>query len=364
MHKAYKLRHLVALISVSSLVGAARADVLDITARTAARVARFTTSQPAHVSEEMQVYPGASLPVTSTARVDRTDNFGNILASAQCTSVFNDQRVTHAFPPTDFGVDIGAFSSDDQTYYEIDGSTQQTRRIRITQAETQMIDGTAIRARSIFGIAGAFIVVGTGDVSDLSGLKVEMLFSVTQYRSSQGDLTRLAGRATLLGGPNRALTLEGAGAINASQFEVIDLLPLVPDLAEQGVGFARAVVFSAVTFQYEYDANVGEEFDLTAVFGARVNTIAADVGAAAIFGLPQVALPETTARTRHDDMGDKLRLAVESLVDTTGQDLPGGGTTLTPRPTMCGIFGLEFPLFAMAGAAVFACRCAKWRRFD
>lgn len=349
------------------LAPVAVAEVVEITGKTTARVTQIQGGSQIQTDYAEQTLPGTAtnLPLLSSAHIQTTNESSDVVTSAQCVSLLADPRVGNAVPPNDVGLDIGAYAVDGQTSYEVVGNAVETRRIRITPSEVALNAGETVRIRSLFALAGAFIVVADDADADLTGLEIEAIFSITQKRPNQEPQTRLAGRATWTGGPNATLTLTGSGVINPTMLGSVDLLSPFPDLGVSGVQIARLLPFPVLSFAYEYDVVVDEEFVLELVFGAHVMTVPRNVGVAAVFGLPQRAFNESLREVRGDDgLGEALSNAVATYVDTTGQTRPPVGFPFPWLSGLCGWFGVETALATacLCVAPLGLRRAAKRRR--
>ncbi len=342
-------RRTLMVLCVISAGGVAEAALLSVSGRTVVRVDRLLDGSLVESSAQELSFPspGLSLPLISNVRLDTLGHASEVLSSGQGTAVLDDSRTSRPVIPlarNDIGLDLAAFSSDERTAFDIEGVSSQTRRVQFRPGEIRFPTLGPARIRSNVAVAGALIVAATDPLIDLTGLDVSILIEVEQTRGSGERTTVLSASAKLMGGPNGQLQFVGTGPITPAGFPIINLVQLAPALSEFGVPYARAVVFPANIFTYDYDALANEEMDLTARFTGRLKTIPADVAAAAIFGLPQAGLSEVMSRVRHDDAGTQVQQAVSSVVDTVAQPRPR-------LPALCGLFGAELavPLLSVGG---------------
>lgn len=353
---------LIALAVVTGNTSSARATILDVNGRIFSQVTKLVNGAPVDTDTKSAVFASSQpvdLPLVGITKLDGAAHDGAILSSGECSAVFDDGRTSQSFLPfarNDLGMDLAAYSSDGETTFDIQGLSEQRRTLRIEGWEVQYPTLGSARIRSSVSLAGALIVAAYDPAIDLTGVVLEVDVVVNQHRGSGETVERLNGTLTLTGGPNGSLTVAATGAISPALFPLIDVVNLVPDLADAGLLFVKAVAFPAIALPFDYEAQQNEVFDLTATFTSRIKTNTSNIGIASIFGLPQTALGNVMARVRNDDSGVRIENAVASIVDTTGQS---GGHSQAPFFGLCGALGMES---AIAVAAAFGMGARRVRR--
>lgn len=341
------------------IVPSTEAAILNVSGQASAQVNQIVGGSVVQTQSVTNSFPPPTTipPAISNVQIDGLSFDGVVTSSGQCTSVADDSRTSQPVLPfanNDLGLDLGGFSTDGQTSYLVNGSAHQTRLISLSRSETTFPTIGDGRFRSTLSVAGALIVVATSPTPDLTGLELSVHFEVVQKRPNDDATTLLTGAGTLTGGPNGQLTFTGDGVVNAFFYPIINILAIVPSLQDQPFGFLKAVAFPANIFNYEYSAAPDEEFELTASFTAQAKIPPNEVGAAAVFGLPQEVLGEVMARVRNDDSGVKAQEAIATIVDTSGRTGVGAGL---PFFALCGVLGAESLALTVGVAMV-----GLWRR--
>jgi len=331
-------------VGLSLVIGAAaRGEIVSVSGQASSQVTQLRNGEVNHTQSDINGFPipTPTPPAISNAQIDGLSLDGVVTSSGQCTAVADDSRTstpTLPFANNDLGLDLGGFSTDGVTSYIVDGHAQQTRVIRFSRSEVSFPTIGDATVRSNLSIAGALVVVSTSPNPDLTGVELSVEFTVVQSRPGSEPTTRLTGTGKLTGGPNGQLTFTGTGVVIPFFFPVLDVLAIVPSLQDQPFAFLKAVAFPANVFSYTYPVAPDQQFELTVSFTSQVKVPTNDVGAVAVFGLPQEALGEIMSRVRNDDSGVRAQEAIASIVDTTGQT--GGGIGL-PFFTVCGALGVE-----------------------
>lgn len=353
---------LTAFAVVAFLAGPALGTIVDVNGRISSTVTQRVHGSPVAVDTKAASFASSQpvdLPLVAIAKLDGAAHEGLIDASGECSSVFDDGRTSQSFLPfarNDLGMDLAAYSSDGVTTFVVEGLSEQRRTLRMEGYEANFPTLGAAKFKSSVSLAGALIVAAYDPSVDLTGVELQVGVVVKQTRASGEVIERLNGTLILTGGPNGALTISATGAISPALFPLIDVVNLVPDLADTGLFFVKAVAFPAIAFPFQYEALQSEQFDLTATFTSRITSNTSNIGIASIFGLPQTTLGNVMARTRNDDSGVRVQNAIASIVDTTGQS---GGRPQLPFFGLCGALGIESAAALMAMFAVGASRIRR-----
>lgn len=294
-------------------------------------------------SQESVPSGAGGLPVTALAKLDGRTTDGLVTGGAGVFSVFNPASLTGLAIPSDVGLDIGVFSDHPASAWFAQGRVTETRSVVLSAAELgpAFMDGTPARVRSRVILAGILMLTAFDPLDDLTGVEVNMHFSVTQHGTSAGSTVLISGEAMLRGGPNGTVEVIRTGELSNMFLPIIDLPGPITDLP-----FEKAMIFPGLTFPYEYDVVAGEPFELELLFGADIRTSPGGIAATAVFGLPPVELPAVFAGVQRDDLGTRLATAITDRVDTTGvayvnADPEPAVQPVPDRNSLCGVLGLE-----------------------
>lgn len=321
----------------------ARAEVTDVTGSSSATVIEFFGPVPLQTDFGQVIVPLTEPmpPAVSRARLDRLDNEGAMTAGGEAVAVFGQPDFSGVAPPNDVGLDLAAFSEDDSTGWFVLGTANETRRIVLGANEVDLspVLGVAQTTRGHVILSGVLLITALDLAKDLSGVEAHIQVRVNKLVFGQLPTTLLQGEVTLAGGPNGSVTVARAsGAFEGMLLPVVDFSGTVPD-----VPLARAVLFVGLDLPYEYDAQVGQPFELDLAVSSRLLSTPGGTGAAAVFGLPQVGLGSILQRIKKDDRGQQLANAIAQQVDTTGAAYANGGSnaglSLTNLFPMCGATG-------------------------
>ena len=145
------------------------------------------------------------------------------------------------------------------------------------------------------------------------------------------------------------------------------------DGATSDVLLLRAVVFNAVLpydqYHYSYNATVGKPFDLVLEVNGAVKSLPDGIGAALVLGLPQGGLEEVFQAVG-SAAGTVAQQRIATQTDTSGQNAPRGGGTVTVLPVnpfrglfggLCGTLGGESLVMGLGAAGWYAGRRRRRR---
>lgn len=315
------------------------------------------------VAEESVPQTSLGPPITAFAQLDRLTIDGALTGGARAVTMFQAPNLSGFLAPNDVGMDIGAFEDDAFTRWRATGRFIETRFANIGPGDflgAPLLPGTAVTLRSRVVISGVLLIAAEDQSRDLTGTEVSMKMSVTRRRPGAEISIPISGEVTLSGGLNGVFNVLAIGVFQNVSLPLLDLATPIADLP-----FVSALAFAGLSFDYEYDVVVGEEYQLELLFGADVRTSPDGVAASAVFGLPQVQLPQILGRVKKDDRGEQLAAVISERVDTTGLAYVGsGGSTGAPASglqSICGVLGVEsFGL--MLAACCLACHGAARRR--
>jgi len=349
-------RFCAAAILLGAAAATVHAEIKSVSARVSAEVHQRADGGGILQSDiAQQSFPGqvSVPPALARARLDQHDANEGIVGSAQVAAIFT-QPIAPLFlqPPSDIGIDVAAFSNDNQTHWNANGAGVETRVVKFSGSELGgiFLPGDAATIRSRVVVSGVMLIAALNTGQDLSGASVKFQFSVTQRRPNLAATTPLFGAMTVTGGANGAITTRGEGILALQNPPIVDFNGIIQELPQ-----VKAVLFTGLNLPYEYEIAIDEEFELELIVGAEIITRSDGVGCAAIFGTPQIGFGEIFQRSRNSDGGVKLQNAVAEQVDTTGAAYVQPAAS--PFPNLCGLFGGNAALFGLATvAALFAAK--------
>jgi len=314
----YRWGGMAAILACAVGASTARAEIKSVSALITSEVKQFDASRELQSDVAQQSFPGTTAvpPVLARARLDQVDPGGAFRGSAQVSSIFT-QPVAPFFlqPPSDVGIDVAGYSEDNRTYWTGNGVSSEKRMLRISAAELgsgfKTGDEATLRSRVL--ISGAMIMAAIHTGQDLTGALVKFQFSVTQRSASIGEKVVLYGSFTMTGQPNGKFTTASDGVLALQPPPTFDLNGVIPQVPQ-----VQAILFTGISFPYDYKVKVDEDYELELLVGANIVTRNDGVGCAAIFGTPSVGIGEIFSRVKNDDSGLKVESAIADHVDTSG----------------------------------------------
>lgn len=352
---------LSAALGCALTTSAVRAEVLNVTGSAQSSILQFFGPLPIQTDFAREAVPQtqASPPIAARSSLDRLNSDGTTSASAQAISLLDKPVFSGGQTPNDAGLDLSAFSDDDVTGWRIEGIVNETRRVRVTAADIGGIGegGPPSRVRSRVLLTGVMLIASLRAGTDLTGVEVNLTFSVSQRRADQRAVTLISGDVALAGGPNGTVSIvRQAGALANVNFPIVDFTN--PDT---NVSLAKAILFTGLSLPYEYDIALNEEFDLDLAVQSQVITKPGGVGASSTFGVPQDAIGVVFERVKSDSRGRALANAVSQQVDTTGASYLNGSSPFPALP-FCGLLGIESAGLAALAMMVPFVRSYRMRR--
>ncbi len=316
------------------------------------------------VADESVPQTSLGPPITAFAQLDRLTSAGVLTGGGRAVSVFQVPNLLGFPAPNDVGMDIGAFAADEFTSWRAIGRFIETRFAVIGPGElpgAPLIPGTMVTLRSRVVVSGVLLIAAENQSLDLTGTEVNMQMSVTLRRPGAAEVSiPISGEVKLSGGPNGAFNVLAIGIFQNVSLPLLDLATPIAELP-----FVSALAFAGLSFDYVYDVAIGEEYELELLFGADVRTTPHGVAANAVFGLPQVQLPQILGRVKKDDRGERLAALISEQVDTTGRayaDRTGSaGAPVSGLQSTCGVLGTE-SISLMLTACCLAYHSAARRR--
>lgn len=355
---------LSAALGCALAVPVVRAEVLNVTGSAQSSILQFLGPLPIQTDFAREAVPQtqAAPPIAARSSLDRLQSDGTTSAAAQAISLLDMPVFSGGQTPNDAGLDLSAFSDDEVTGWRIEGIVNETRRVRVTAADIGGITdgGPPSRVRSRVLLTGVMLIASLREGTDLSGVEVNLTFSVSQRRADQRAVTLISGDVALAGKADGTVSIvRQAGALANVNFPIVDFTN--PDT---NVSLAKAILFTGLSLPYEYDIALNEEFDLDLAVQSQVITKPGGVGASSTFGVPQDAIGVVFERVKSDSRGRALANAVSQQVDTTGASYMNGSSPF-PLVPLCGVLGFEsagLAALTMMAPFVRSCRTRRVRR--
>lgn len=316
-------------------------------------------------------------PAVARARLDRLLSGGEITAAGQAVAVLDNPNFASLAPPSDVGLDLGAFTDESGISWFVEGVVRETRTIQFDALELggDLQSGQVTTVRSRVFLSGVMLVTAEDTAIDLTGVESRLLVRVTKttphvmeqgpaaqtLQPDDGALTVLEGEVTLVGGPDGTVEIgRQTGVFADITLSVFDFENFPEELP-----LVRAILFVGMVLTYEYEVVVDQEFALELFVQSQVTAAPTGAGAAAVFGLPQEGLGSIFDRVKRDDRGWQLAAIVSQQVDTTGESYRNQGSILpTPFPAFfpfCGVMGIEVVGLALLGGCWAFARAGRRR---
>ncbi len=368
--KAATLVIVIFLTGLSALLAPASlsAEVISVTGSATATVIEYSGTVEVERDYHRESVPQTISvpPAVARAQLDRLDSEGDVTAGGQVVTILHRPNYTGTGAPNDAGLDMGSFSDDDVTSWFVQGMVSETRTVVLRAGEVggDTRWGNRGRVRSRVLLSGVLLILSSRADVDLSQVEARFRFSVIQRSPGRDAVELVSGAVGLVGGPNGAVeVIRAPGALSGAFLPLLDAPEIIPELP-----VVKAVPFTGVNIPYEYEAVVGEAFELELSVEAHVQTIPGGTGAAAVFGAPMDGLASVLQRVKQSDLGKRVAAAVSKQVDTTGQayvDVAGGnpGAMLSPF-SVCGLRGIETLVAAAATSTWLGFRRRRRSRGD
>jgi len=339
---ATRMRWGVALVVISAVP--APAAITSVTGGATARVLQFINGEAVQDDLGLEQIPETTPvpPAVARARIDRLLEGGEIVAAGQVVAILSRPNVS-LDNPGDIGLDLGAFSDDGESRWFVEGEVVEKRRVVITPLEAGggLTNGDATFFRSSVALSGVMLLTAEDATRDMTGVDAILRVTVTRRSGPEAEpQTVLTGRLVLAGGPDGTVEIaEASGAFSTVTLPIVDF-----ENGLEGLPLVEAVVFSGVRLPYQYNATIGQPFELEVTVSAELNTLPGETGAAAVFGLPVEGIASILERVKLDDRGRRLAAMIDGEVDTTGAAYAAANA---PSPlsgllsSLCGTMGVE-----------------------
>lgn len=304
---------------------------------------------------DTQAFPGDPLPLQPVVAV-RSDQAGVRAAGVGAAQFADPNSLPLQANPEEFAVNISLDSVSPSISYEGSARVVETREITFEPVDLGAAAGASRTVQGQVFLDGALAVFATTRERSLSGAGATISITVEQRSPSQGDQTLVAGSIALAGADGGVASATTSGALrNALAFSAdlggqIDALPVL-----------NVLILLPTTIRYNYTAVVGEPFTLVATLDVQLNNAPDGVGVAAIVGTPVTSLQEVIEATRGSDAAAKfLALLQREREDPSGQAV-NAPRAAAPLLGLCGLFGVETALLALATGGACAARGVRRR---
>lgn len=352
-----------------TLVGPAKAAVLEVRGRVATTVQEFLSGTPASVtSDESEVgVDAAELPITAGASLQTKDFTDRVIALGQGVCDLASPILDDSNGPREFGLEVAGFCEGNEVVYAVTGTALESRRLLFAgpgnpSADAEFVfnpDGTR-EIESTVSLSGAIVVWSL--VPQFDAREIESELTIEVRRDAQtGTLFRSA--VTLMSPSsdmaNSGLRVRRQGPIRTQQLGVDELVAL--GLDDESAGILRAVeeagslavfVIPRQDHSYRHAVRQDEELTLHAELTASVRTAPGSTGSAATLGRPFHNLADFIGRAIPGVDGQRMQKAVNRAIASPD----GGSSADAPAPprarALCGVLGAE--LFLAPLVALFA----------
>lgn len=345
---------ITALIAASAVVPTSlSAEVRSVTGSATATVIEYNGTVEVERDFNRESVPLTVLapPAIARGQLDRLDAYDDVTAAGQVVAILDRPNYSGTGTPNDAGLDMGAFSDDNVTSWFVQGTVSETRTVVLGAGEVggDVRWGARGRVRSRVVLSGVLLILSSQANLDLSQVEARFRFAIVQRETGRDPVELVTGAVALVGGPSGAVdVVRSPGALSGTFLPLLDAPEIIPELP-----LVKALPFTGINIPYEYEAVVGEAFELELSVEAHVQTIPGGTGAAAIFGSPVEGLSSVLQRVKQSDLGARVAAAISRQVDTTGKAYKdageGNAATLFSPFSACGLLGME-TLVAGAGA--------------
>jgi len=324
----------IPLLAATWLAVPARSEIVSISGSASAAIQSHDATGQTGSDQSTQTFPSgdATLPLQVIARLADTENGAAGSAAAQ----FADPQTAQGPNPEEFAINLALNSLAPDIFYTAQASTEELRGVLLRPADVGLAAvGQTVELSGRLFIDGVLAVFAVEDVTDLTGVTIDMRVTIVKEVGGAEPQPVFAGTLSVAGGKNRAVTATVEGGFPTSGIVDSDLTSLDPEL-----GVFRVFVLPNLILDYPYDAAVGEPFSLRATVEIEAANRPDGVGVAAILGTPVATLQEVIDATRGAAAAKTMMTALqdERAAPTGAPTFP----TPTPPPfPTCGLFGLE-----------------------
>ncbi len=325
----------------------ARGEVLEIVGTATTTIVQSQGGSEVQRDSSQEIVPGTTPlpPAVARAQLDHLQSDGLVTAASQAVAILHAPNLSGLGPPNDVGFDLAAFSDDTETSWDVTAAVTEKRTIIMRPAElgAGTLAGDLVTVQSEVALSGVMLITSLDSNDDLAGAEVHLRIRIDLLAADRQSLTVLEGEVVLSGGPAGAATISQAtGAFAAVPLQVDDFLDFPGDpVAVRAIFFGN--LFGPLHLPYHYEVVAGQTFYLALSVECRMQVAPDQIGASAVFGLPQDGLAAVFGRVKRQDLGRQIVAAVSEHVDTTGQSYQ---RETSPSP---GLFPFVFPLCGAAG---------------
>jgi len=254
-------------------------------------------------------------PVEAVARIQDENSSGIPLWSGFSRVLSNDPQYNDALP-TDFIIESAAGSAQSNVSLQLRSRARQTRTVNVLASEFPTFSSDAqLNLQSMFLLDGGLGAVVPVTAGSAAGLEMDLTLEL-----SKDEQQLWSGGVTVMGQEDGSVTTATKGQLHANDFTVVPLD--VPGLAN-----VLMVIFEDSPLFYEYQAGIGDTFELSAELTVDIS-VPEGLGAGAAFGT----------------VPSELILLTEQLFGAAGLELPAAAA---PEPAT---------LILLAGGGVLAFR--------
>ncbi len=329
-----------------ALASSAAAEIVSISASADAVVREFVGGAAGDEVAASDTFPGTAdeLPLQVFARLLST----HAEAAGAVAAQFADPTELNQPNPEEFAVNLALFSADPSVYFEGEATLVEVREVVFNPGEVFAAEGTTVPVIGRFFLDGAMAIYARTGVSDLAGASVRLNITITQV-TSEASQTVFSGSLEIAGSSDGQAAVAASGDIPTDALILSDLSGVADEF-----GTFRVLVLPNLEIDYEYEAVVGETFELRATVemdGASPDGGPGGVGVAGLLGTPTDAIAEVIGATQGSDLAQRTIDAMDQERD----DPSGVPAFDVPGLDVCGPvgFGSSAALMSLAllGAA-------------
>lgn len=304
---------------VISVTGSAECDLIEIVNDTSSRSANDAAAEP-----------GDPFPLRVVARLftEKPGPAAGAIAAQFAEPLFDQAN------PEEFAINMALNSLGPEVRYDASASLVESRTIQFAPGELGplAVAGSVQPLQGTLFLDGALsLLAGPNGTGDLSGAFVRLRVTIEQISSDGASLTLFDGGIELRGeGGSAIATVDG-------EFPIADAVLTELSLIDDDFIELHILALPDLRFDYDFDAVVGETFELRATVQAEGANRPGDVGVSLVLGTPTDAIQEVMATTKGDAGATTFLTALES----ERSDPSGEPAFPDANPTLCGLFGLE-----------------------
>lgn len=333
---------LAGLAALAALALPASGEVTTFSGKAEVRVTELVAGSTGQQGSQSLTHPSDPLPLQVVSLITSEDS-EQFPSAAAAAAQFADPTELNSVNPEEFAINMTLNSVSPDITFRATALSQETRGVVFASGELgrRYTTGTVANLSGRLFLDGALTIIAADASRDLTGAFVTLRVTVDKI-SSTGEERVLDGSLELRGAAGGDSTVNVAG-----DFPTRGLLLTNLGILSSDFGSFRVLILPNIQVPYEYAATVGEPFELRATISVDAETIADNVGVAAVLGTPAATLSQVINLTNGSDAAAKF---VDQI--SKERENPTGDPVFDePAVGVCGLFGIEglVGLAALAG---------------